>query len=64
MSIRTGKKYTGLLIDKFTIDNVGASLLIDLEQGLYRPPEIIRQYIQNAVDVHKHHCQIKRKTHL
>ncbi len=53
MSIRTDKKHLGTLTDKFTIDDVGSSLLQELAQGLYTPPEVIREYIQNAVDAHR-----------
>ena len=53
MSIRTDKKHLGSLTDKFTIDDVGSSLLQELAQGLYTPPEVIREYIQNAVDSHR-----------
>ena len=35
---------------KFTINDIGAYLMANLAQGLYTGPEIIREYVQNAVD--------------
>ncbi|GEM_PF-3120842 len=47
------RKRIGKLEDEFTIDDVGSTLLDDLAKGLYQPDEIIREYIQNAVDAHR-----------
>jgi hypothetical protein len=41
------------LDDKFSIEDVGSTLLDDLAKGLYKPPEVIREYVQNAVDAHR-----------
>lgn len=41
------------LDDQFTLDDVGSTLLEELAKGLYQPEEIVREYIQNAVDAHR-----------
>jgi len=41
------------LSDKFTLDDVGSSLLQDLARGLYHRHETVREYVQNAVDAHR-----------
>ena len=35
---------------EFTINDIGAYLMANLAKGLYTGPEVIREYIQNAVD--------------
>lgn len=39
--------------DVFTIDDIGSTLLNDLAKGLYKWDEVVREYIQNAVDAHR-----------
>lgn len=39
--------------DEFTLADVGSSLLQDLAKGLYQHDEVIREYVQNAVDAHR-----------
>src|SRR5262245_27674746 len=39
--------------DEFGIEDVGSTLLEDLAKGLYQPYEVIREYVQNAVDAHR-----------
>ena len=39
--------------DSFSIDDVGSTLLEDLAKGLYIPEEVLREYIQNAIDAHR-----------
>ncbi len=34
----------------YTIKDIGAPLITNLAQGLYAPPAVVREYIQNAVD--------------
>lgn len=46
-------RHLGKVDDKFTIDDVGSHLLDELARGLYKPSEVIREYIQNAVDAHR-----------
>src|SRR4051812_44305786 len=46
-------KYLGKLADQFTLQDVGSTLLQELAKGLYQPDEVIREYIQNAVDAHR-----------
>lgn len=41
------------LDDRFTIQDVGSTLLDDLAKGLYQPEAVIREYVQNAVDAHR-----------
>lgn len=41
------------LNDEFTLKDVGSSLLQDLARGLYHRHEVIREYVQNAVDAHR-----------
>lgn len=45
--------YLGRLEDKFSINDVGSTLLDNLAKGLYEPGEVLREYIQNAVDAHR-----------
>lgn len=45
--------YLSTLDDEFTIADVGSTLLEDLAKGLYQPDEVIREYVQNAVDAHR-----------
>lgn len=47
------KKFLGHLLDRFTIEDVGSTLLEHLAKGLYQPDEVIREYVQNAVDAHR-----------
>jgi hypothetical protein len=47
------RRYLGSLSDSFTIEDVGSTLLEHLAQGLYQPDEVIREYMQNAVDAHR-----------
>jgi hypothetical protein len=35
---------------EFTINDIGAYLMANLAKGLYTGPEVIREYVQNAVD--------------
>lgn len=49
----TSNRLLERLDDKFTLDDVGSSLLEDLAKGLYKPDEVIREYVQNAVDAHR-----------
>ena len=39
--------------DKFSIKDVGSTLLNHLAKGLYPADEVIREYIQNAIDAHR-----------
>ena len=41
------------LDDTFGIDDIGSRLLEELAKGLYDPREVIREYVQNAVDAHR-----------
>jgi hypothetical protein len=41
------------LDDSFSLNDVGSTLLEDLAKGLYQPKEVLREYIQNAVDAHR-----------
>lgn len=41
------------LEDEFGLEHVGSALLDELATGLYQPPEVLREYIQNAVDAHR-----------
>ena len=41
------------LQDEFSLEDVGSTLLQDLAKGIYQPDEVIREYIQNAVDAHR-----------
>jgi hypothetical protein len=43
----------GQLHDEFTIANIGANLLRNLAEGLYSPAEVVREYVQNAIDAHR-----------
>lgn len=43
----------GQVDDRFDIKNIGADLLANLARGLYSPAEVVREYIQNAVDAHR-----------
>jgi len=45
--------------DKFTIEDLGSKLLDELAEGLYDPPEVVREYVQNAVDAHR---EVKNST--
>jgi hypothetical protein len=45
--------FIGSLPDEFSIDDVGSRLLEDLAQGLYQADEVVREYVQNAVDAHR-----------
>jgi HSP90 family molecular chaperone len=47
------RRYIGALQDTFTISDVGSTLLEDLAKGIYRPHEVIREYVQNGVDAHR-----------
>ena len=46
------KKYRHLS-DQFTIKDVGSTLLNHLAKGLYPADEVIREYVQNAIDAHR-----------
>jgi hypothetical protein len=46
-------KHMKRLDDKFTIENVGSTLLNELAKGLYSTEAVIREYVQNAVDAHR-----------
>lgn len=50
MSIKTPLRR---LADTFGIEHVGSTLLEDLAKGLYQPGEVIREYVQNAIDAHR-----------
>ncbi|MEM7298327.1 MAG: ATP-binding protein, partial [Bacteroidota bacterium] len=47
------RTYLEELDDEFTLDDVGSTLLEDLAKGLYQAEEVIREYIQNAIDAHR-----------
>lgn len=49
----TAGKPLGRVDDQFTIEDVGSTLLEHLAKGLYQPEEVIREYVQNAVDAHR-----------
>jgi hypothetical protein len=49
----TEERYLGQLEDEFTLDDIGSTLLEELAKGLYESDEVIREYIQNAVDAHR-----------
>jgi hypothetical protein len=42
-----------IIPDKFTMDDIGATLLNELSGSIYEPGDVIREYVQNAVDAHK-----------
>ncbi len=46
-------KRLGSVADQFGIEDVGSTLLEDLAKGPYEPEEVIREYVQNAVDAHR-----------
>src|SRR5437588_11459980 len=46
------KRYR-LLDDRFGIEDVGSTLLDHLAKGLYPADEVLREYIQNAIDAHR-----------
>ena len=46
------KRYR-LLDDQFGIEDVGSTLLDHLAKGLYPADEVLREYIQNAIDAHR-----------
>ncbi|HMH09791.1 MAG TPA: ATP-binding protein [Candidatus Nitrosopolaris rasttigaisensis] len=46
------KQYRSL-DDKFSIEDVGSTLLNHLAKGLYPADEVLREYIQNAIDAHR-----------
>jgi len=39
--------------DQFELSDVGSQLLDELATGLYDPGEVVREYVQNAVDSHR-----------
>ena len=39
--------------DSFSIEDVGSTLLDHLAKGLYPEAEVLREYIQNAIDAHR-----------
>jgi len=41
------------LPDTVTLKNIGSNLLEELAKGLYKPDEMLREYIQNAIDAHR-----------
>jgi hypothetical protein len=43
----------GQIHDEFGLDNLGSKLLNSLAGGVYEPQEVIREYVQNAVDAHR-----------
>lgn len=49
----TNRKKLQAIDDQFSLEDVGSTLLEDLAKGLYEPDEVIREYIQNAVDAHR-----------
>lgn len=49
----TQGNHIGRIEDAFTINDVGSTLLEELAKGLYQPEEVIREYVQNAVDAHR-----------
>ena len=46
------KKYRRLN-DQFSIKDVGSTLLNHLAKGLYPADEVLREYVQNAIDAHR-----------
>ena len=38
--------------DKITIEDVGGKLIDNLAKGMYKPHEVIREYVQNARDAY------------
>jgi hypothetical protein len=46
-------RFISRLQDKFSLEDVGSTLLQDLAKGIYQPDEVIREYVQNAVDAHR-----------
>ncbi|MDR3564635.1 MAG: ATP-binding protein [Negativicutes bacterium] len=47
------KSFRRKLNDSFSLDDVGSTLLEELAKGLYQPEEVLREYIQNAIDAHR-----------
>jgi hypothetical protein len=47
------QKCLGRVEDEFTLKDVGSTLLQELAKGIYIPAEVIREYVQNAVDAHR-----------
>jgi hypothetical protein len=41
------------LSDEFSLAHVGSTLLEDLAKGIYQTQEVVREYVQNAVDAHR-----------
>jgi hypothetical protein len=39
--------------DTFSTEHIGATLLNEVARVMYRPDEVIREYVQNAVDAHR-----------
>lgn len=49
----SNRKLIQTINDQFGLEDVGSTLLEDLAKGLYEPEEVVREYIQNAVDAHR-----------
>jgi hypothetical protein len=47
------KRKIRTIATNFGLEDVGSTLLEELAKGLYQPDEVIREYIQNAIDAHR-----------
>ena len=43
----------GTIPDEFGLADIGSTLLEELAKGLYQPEEVVREYVQNAIDAHR-----------